>query len=95
MDIASLQVAIIAHLQWKSKLSDFFYGVEELTTAQVPNHTNCDFGKWLYLKGLKEFSAFPEMEVIEPLHQKIHEEINRLIQMPKAKRKSAGDTGFK
>ena len=25
-----LQAAVIAHLNWKSKLSDFFYGVEEL-----------------------------------------------------------------
>lgn len=88
MDVSRLQTAIIAHLQWKARLSDFFYGVENLTLAQVPDHTSCDFGKWLYGSGLQEFSAFSEMSRIETLHKDFHDKIKHLIQMPEEKRKS-------
>jgi len=87
MDVTHIQMAIIAHLQWKSKLSDFFYGVEELNAAQVPDHTGCDFGKWLYGSGLQDFSAFSEMNRVEALHKAFHEKIKQLIEMPEEKRK--------
>jgi len=88
MDVTHLQVATIAHLHWKSKLSDFFYGVENLTSGEVPDHMHCEFGKWLYSSGLEEFSSFPEMKRLEILHKEFHEEIKRLIQMPEEQRKS-------
>ncbi|WP_446008322.1 CZB domain-containing protein [Candidatus Electrothrix sp.] len=88
MDVTHIQTAIIAHLQWKSKLSDFFYGVEQLSVSQVPDHASCDFGKWLYSSGLQEFSAYSEMRRIETLHKEFHEKIKHLIQMPEEKRKS-------
>lgn len=87
MDVAHIQTAIIAHLQWKSKLSDFFYGVEQLSIAQVPEHASCDFGKWLYGSGLQEFFAYSEMNRIETLHKEFHDKIKHLIQMPEEKRK--------
>ena len=86
MDTMDLQVAAIAHLQWKSKLSDFFYGVEELTDADVPDHTSCDFGKWLYSTGLQAFASFPEINALEALHKDVHADIKRLVAMPKATR---------
>ena len=89
MDVARLQVATINHLRWKSKLSDFFYGVEKLTLADVPDHSNCPFGQWLYDTGMQEFSAYPEMKRAEALHKTFHEEIRRLVQMPEETRKGA------
>jgi hypothetical protein len=89
MDVTHIQVASIAHLQWKSKLSDFFYGVENLTPGDVPDHTHCEFGKWLYDSGLQEFSSFPEMKRVEALHKVFHEKVKRLVQMPEEQRKSA------
>jgi hypothetical protein len=89
MDITNLQVGMIAHLQWKSKLSDFFYGVEELTLADVPDHTHCDFGKLLYGSVMQEFGDFSEISSLEKLHKEVHSEIKRLIQMPLETRKSA------
>lgn len=88
MDTMDLQVAAIAHLQWKSKLSDFFYGVEDLAAADVPDHTTCEFGKWLYATGLQEFVDFPEMGALEVLHREVHADINRMIAMPKEIRKA-------
>ncbi len=83
-----LQAAVIAHLNWKSKLSDFFYGVEELTLAQVPDHTTCDFGKWLYASGLQTLSSFPELNSMVALHKEVHDGIKTLVSMPKEKRES-------
>ena len=89
MDVTNLQVCMIAHLQWKSKLSDFFYGVEELALAEVPDHTSCDFGKLLYGTVLQEFSDFDEMNILESLHKEVHDDIKRLIQTPKEDRMAA------
>ena len=89
MDVTNLQIGMIAHLQWKSKLSDFFYGVEELTLADVPDHTSCDFGKLLYGSVLREFSDFNEMNILESLHKEVHDDIKRLVQMPKEDRMAA------
>jgi hypothetical protein len=83
-------MASIVHLQWKSKLSDFFYGVEDLDISQVPDYRNCEFGQWLYSKGLTEFSAYSEMVQVESLHKEFHEKIKKLIQIPEEERKSAG-----
>uniref|UniRef100_UPI00405639E9 CZB domain-containing protein n=2 Tax=Candidatus Electrothrix sp. TaxID=2170559 RepID=UPI00405639E9 len=89
MDVMNLQTGMIAHLQWKSKLSDFFYGVEELTLADVPDHNSCDFGK-LFNRSIKqEYSDFNEISAIDVLHKEIHEDIKRLIQLPVETRKSA------
>jgi hypothetical protein len=93
MDVMNLQAATIAHLQWKSRLSDFFYGIEELSHSQVPDHNNCDFGKWLTASGLKDFSIFPEMRELVPLHKDIHDTIKHMVHMPKEIRKS--DAGKK
>ena len=89
MDITNLQVGMIAHLQWKSKLSDFFYGVEDLTLADVPDHTQCDFGKLFYSTVKQEFHDFNEINELERLHKQVHDDIKRLIQMPPEVRKSA------
>ena len=83
-----LQAALIAHLHWKSKLSDFFYGLEDLRIADVADHTNCDFGKWLYASGLKSLAGFAEVDALEQLHKEVHQSIRELVAMPQAKRNS-------
>ena len=86
MTTMDLQAALIAHLNWKSKLSDFFYGLEELTPSDVSDHLSCDFGKWLYSKGLKELAHFPEISALETLHENVHDSIKELVGMSKEMR---------
>ncbi|MCW5199330.1 CZB domain-containing protein [Desulfobulbus sp. F1] len=83
-----LQAAVIAHLSWKSRLTDFFYGVENLTLADVPDHTHCDFGKWLYANGLKELTGFSEVNAMEAVHKDVHDGIRKLVAMTKETRMS-------
>ena len=86
MTTMDLQAALIAHLHWKSKLTNFFYGVEELNASDVADHTNCDFGKWLYAKGLEVLAPFPETSTLEALHKDVHDSIKELVAMPKQTR---------
>jgi len=88
MLVMDLHMAIIAHLNWKSKLSDFLHGVEELSTSDVPDHTKCDFGKWLYGTGLEDLSSFSGINSLEAFHKEVHESINGLIALPKEKRRT-------
>ncbi len=85
-----LQAAIIAHLNWQSKLVDFFYGVENLNPSDVPEHTSCDFGKWLYSTGLQEFASYPEINAMEKLHKDVHDGIKKLLATSKEERLSQG-----
>ncbi len=89
MDVMNLQMATIAHLQWKLKLSEFVHGLENLSSSQVPDHTTCEFGKWLYSSGLQEFSGFHEMKELVPLHREIHDKIKHMVGMPQKARKAA------
>lgn len=83
-----LQAALIAHLTWKSKLSDFFYGLEDLKISDVADHTSCEFGKWLYASGLKSLAGFPDIDELEQLHKEVHQSIRELVAMPQEKRNS-------
>ncbi len=91
LDTMDLQVAIIAHLNWKSRLSDFFYGMEDLNASDVPDHVACDFGKWLYGSGLQDFSGFQEIKRVETLHKEVHAAIKIMLAMSKEQRMT--DTG--
>lgn len=87
--LMDLQAAVIAHLNWKSKLTDFFYGIENLSLSDVPDHTRCDFGKWLYSSGLQDLAGLPETNVMEVLHKEVHDGIKALVAMPKERRMDA------
>ncbi|MCW5201173.1 CZB domain-containing protein [Desulfobulbus sp. F4] len=86
MTLMDLQAAVIAHLNWKSRLTDFFYGIENLTAADVPDHTRCDFGKWLYDRGLKELAGLSETSQMELLHKEVHDDIRAVVAMSKEQR---------
>jgi len=83
-----LQAAMIAHLSWKSKLTDFFYGVEKLTASDVPDHNTCDFGKWLNSRGRQDLASLPDTVRMDALHKDVHDSIKMLVNMPEEKRKS-------
>ncbi len=85
-----LQAAMIAHLNWKSKLSDFFYGLEDLKADDVADHRACEFGKWFYSAGLQSLAGFAEVDALEQLHKEVHQSIRELVAMPQEKRNSPG-----
>jgi len=62
-----------AHLAWKLHLEAMLHKGVTLSLDEIPDHTKCDFGKWLATpeaQELKPLAAYPEMI---RLHEKIHE----------------------
>ncbi len=86
MDGLDISMAKISHLDWKSKLIDFIYGFNDLKESDTIDHFECDFGKWLYSSGLKEFEHLPIMKAIEIEHKIVHNDIKRIVNISKTER---------
>lgn len=93
MSNLDVTMAKIAHLDWKSKLVDFMCGLTELKASEVSDHHECEFGKWLYSTGLKDFENLPIMSDIEREHKVVHDEIKRIVSLSKEQRE--GEAGKK
>jgi len=62
-----------AHMAWKLHLEAMLHKGVTLSLDEIPDHTQCDFGKWLKTPEaleLKPLAAYPKMI---RLHEKIHE----------------------
>lgn len=62
-----------AHLAWKTKLEGMLNWGMELSLHKIPNHTQCDFGKWIASpegQDLRSEASF--MQMLE-LHEKVHD----------------------
>jgi methyl-accepting chemotaxis protein len=75
------------HLAWKPRLRGFLDGNGDLTEAEAISHRDCDFGKWLYARGLKDFGHLRQMQKLERIHEQMHRQVKILVQA-----KNAGDT---
>lgn len=61
-----------AHLAWRSHLESMLHRGMELSLASLPDHTQCDFGKWIAGsegQALKEHQTSPAMY---RLHEQVH-----------------------
>jgi aerotaxis receptor len=82
MSKTDVQMAILAHMGWKSKLIDHFHGLKVLTRSDVPTHTECKFGQWFYGEGKKEFGHLPLAQDIEREHKVVHDKIIAIVETP-------------
>jgi len=70
-----------AHLAWRLHLEAMLHKGVTLSLDEIPDHTQCDFGKWLATpeaQELKPLDAYPEMI---RLHEKIHELAYRIADL--------------
>lgn len=61
-----------AHLAWRTNLEAMLHRGMELSLESLPDHTQCDFGRWIASpegQSLQSLEAFPEMF---RLHEKVH-----------------------
>ncbi|MCA8831321.1 CZB domain-containing protein [Hymenobacter pini] len=72
--------ARIKHLHFKSKLRSFLYGS---STAEAPirNPQQCSFGQWIAQYLLARYAHLPESQQLDQVHDQIHQEANRLMDM--------------
>ena len=76
-----LTSAKAAHLNWKTKLRSFLDGKSTLTREQAVSHRHCDFGKWYYSDGLKNFGHLHALQAVEKPHEELHELIRIIIDL--------------
>ena len=76
-----LSSAKAAHLNWKTKLRSFLDGKGSLSREQAVSHHHCEFGKWYYSDGLKNFGHLQALIDVEDPHEQLHELIRMIIDM--------------
>ncbi|RSK47691.1 CZB domain-containing protein [Hymenobacter rigui] len=72
--------ARIKHLHFKSKLRSFLYG-SNTAEAPIRDPQQCSFGHWISGFLLPQYGHLPESRQLDNLHDKIHQEANRLMDM--------------
>jgi hypothetical protein len=72
--------ATVKHILFKSKVKSYLYG-SDIDTEPITNYLECNFGKWIYEKGLPLFGDLPEMQELEKVHKEIHEFASYLVKL--------------
>lgn len=75
-DIGAIKAA---HFNWKMKLTAVLGGYQHMQSGDVPNHHQCDFGKWYdnAPEDLKALTLFKEMgKHHEDVHRKVMEAVD-------------------
>ncbi len=83
-----------AHLKWKIRLGDFLRGRAVLRDDEVVSHQDCSLGKWIYGGGLDQLGHLGEMQRLEKIHQKMHEDIKRVVDAHRAGRTQEAEQFF-
>ncbi len=91
LDFAS---AISAHRAWKTRLSNFLKGTEELHHEDIASHRECELGRWLYGSGMAAYGHLPEMDSLERDHQTLHGKIKAVVEAHNANDKARAESAF-
>jgi len=72
--------ALVKHLLFKSKLRSYLYG-SGISQGPIRDPAQCNFGHWIKEKALGSYSHLPESRELDQLHNRIHQEANRIMDM--------------
>ena len=93
-DLLDFAKARLAHEQWLGRLRRVLDGSTPMTVEQAGSPTQCALGKWLYGRGLKDYSGIREINQVEAAHKRFHELVREVVAL-KAKGDTAGaEHGF-
>lgn len=82
----NLDNAILAHYEWKNKLKAAIAGKAQLDAATISLDNCCEFGKWLYGDGGKQYGKKPEFTALLQKHKTFHAEAGRVASAINAKK---------
>lgn len=60
-----------AHFNWKMQLTAILNGYKTMDSKDIPNHHQCEFGKW-YDNAPKELASLPVFTEIGRYHEQVH-----------------------
>jgi methyl-accepting chemotaxis protein len=87
-------MAKLAHQQWKFRVRSYLDGLEQMSTSEVVSHKDCEFGKWLYAKGMAEMGHLPEMGRLERSHADLHDSIRKAVDAKQAGNEDAAESHY-
>lgn len=71
-DVLKFDIARIRHLIFLEKINQSVQGVIELLPEALPDHHQCDFGKWYYSEGMERCGSMQGFRGLEETHARIH-----------------------
>jgi len=77
-----LDTAKLAHVNYKQ--TGYKGAILEQADNTLPDHKNCQFGKWYLSEGKDLFSNQPVYNEIEQAHASVHNSVNKVIQLTRA-----------
>ena len=72
-----------AHLAWKLHLEAMLHKGVTLSLSEIPDHTQCEFGKWYYGNSSNAVRSFKEYAALESVHQYMHDNARELAILSK------------
>ncbi len=68
-----------AHFNWKMRLTAVLNGYQFLQVNEIPNHHQCDFGKW-YNNAPAELVSLPAFKQIGVHHEAVHAKVSEAVE---------------
>ena len=82
------------HLSWKTRVRGYLDGKSTLTEKEAVSHHDCDFGKWYYSEGLKEYGHLSALRAVEDPHAALHAAIREVIRHKETGNDSAAEESY-
>ena len=82
------------HLSWKTRVRGYLDGKSTLTEKEAVSHHDCDFGKWYYSEGLKEYGHLTALRAVEDPHAALHAAIREVIRHKESGNESAAEESY-
>ncbi len=76
------------HFNWKIKLTSVLKGYQHLQPSEIPDHHQCDFGRW-YDNAPASISTLPVFKEIGHHHKRVHEKVTEAVEYFNAQNKKA------
>ncbi len=77
-----------AHFNWKMKLTSALSGYTTIDSKAIPNHHQCEFGKW-YDKAPNALSSLQLFKEIGQLHEAVHKKVGEAVDLYNANNPAA------
>jgi len=77
-----------AHFNWKMRLTSVLNGYTVIDAKEIPNHHQCEFGKW-YDNAPKTLSSLPVFKEIGVYHEEVHRRVIEAVDLYNANNPSA------
>jgi len=80
LDISlDVNVARLAHVGWELELERLAFGGPVSKAPHI--HADCDFGRWIYTRGLRKYGDFQDTWQLKDVHNSFHDIADDIIQM--------------